>query len=121
MQGLLPRTKSLLQSIRRVRTSSDAERLATNLIDLVISEKFTTIKEERFLLYDSGPGDDRILIFSKDRNLQYLNDVEVMLMDGTFEIVPPMFEQQYTLQGICLYNNMTIDNNNYFSTFLQVE
>lgn len=97
----LPRTKSLLQTIRRVRTNTNVERLATNLTDLVIAEKFTKVKEEPFLLYDSGPGDDRILIFSTERNLRYLSAADVMLMDGTFSIVPPMFEQLYTLQGNC--------------------
>lgn len=70
-----------------------------SLNDLVIPEDLQQINNELFLLHDSGPGPQRILIFSTKRNLEYLRRAEVVSMDGTFEIVPPLFEQLYTMQG----------------------
>lgn len=96
----LPPTKLLLQTIRRKRNDTTDEKIADNLVDLVVPRRFTTLNNEQFLLHDSGPGNDRFLIFSTEQNLKYLSSAEVVLMDGTFDIVPPMFEQLYTMQGI---------------------
>lgn len=95
----LPKTKSMAQTIRRVRVNKDIPPAPTSLDDLVIPESLKSIKDEKFLLYDSGPGPNRILIFSTQRNLEMLRRVDVLLMDGTFDIVPPLFSQLYTVQG----------------------
>lgn len=99
----LPSTRMMLQTIRRTRKDADVEVMQNNLIDLVVPVRFHNVNDEQFLIYDSGPGNDRILIFATHQNLKYLIDVEVVLMDGTFNIVPPMFEQLYTLQGTSLH------------------
>lgn len=95
----LPKTKSLSQAIRRRRTNKNIPTAPTSLMDLIIPDDLQNIGDVRFLLYDSGPGEGRILIFSTDRNLQLLKRADVLSMDGTFDIVPPLFTQLYTMQG----------------------
>lgn len=95
----LAKTPSLVQNIRRARLNSEMPINPTRLADLVLPEQYVNIGKSRFLLYDSGPGAERILIFSTNRNLEYLKRVEALLTDGTFDIVPSLFEQLYTIQG----------------------
>jgi len=78
-----------------------------------ISERF-----KEFVLFDSGPGDDRLIIFGCNELLDGLARASVWLADGTFKVVPSIFFQLYTVhfqlvQGInpaalyCLLMNKT--------------
>lgn len=95
----MPSTKSMLQTVRRKRANCDLPRNPTSLLDLEIPERFKVINGNLFLMYDSGPGPNRILMYSTAENLELLRRADVMAIDGTFEIVPPLFEQLYTIQG----------------------
>src|SRR5262249_6761109 len=53
-----------------------------------------------FLFHDSGPGPNRILIFSTERNPDLLSRSQHWYADGTFKTVPPLFEQLYTIHGV---------------------
>lgn len=98
--AIMPGTSNLFRTVRRARANTNTAKMASNLTDLIIPDRFKNVADEPFLLYDSGPGNRRILYFATQRNLNYLNLVEVVLIDGTFNIVPPMFEQLYTMQSI---------------------
>lgn len=95
----LPQPKSMIQAVRRSRDDQELPKQPTSLYDLVLPDDLIYVDDVRFLQYDSGAGSDRILIFSTERNLQLLKRASVMAMDGTFDIVPPLFSQLYTLQG----------------------
>lgn len=95
----LPSTKSMMQTVRREREDSDLPKNPKSLHDLEIPESFKTINGKLFLLHDSGPGPNRILMYSTAENLELLKRADVMAIDGTFDIVPPLFEQLYTVQG----------------------
>lgn len=56
-----------------------------------------------FLLYDNyNPNDnqDRMLIFSTEKNLQILNENRNWLCDGTFDAAPAIFKQLFTVHVI---------------------
>lgn len=58
----------------------------TSLGDLEIPEKFTqTINGQPFLLYDSGPSNYRILLFSTHKNLDLMAQSIHWFADGTFK------------------------------------
>ncbi|MCP3668398.1 MAG: hypothetical protein GY696_38925 [Gammaproteobacteria bacterium] len=61
----------------------------------------TAARFERFLFYDSGQaaGQDRILIFSTNNNLNVLETSDKWFADGTFSISPPLFTQLYTIHA----------------------
>lgn len=97
----MPNEKALRRTINRKRVDKEVPSLPTSLNDLVVPEKYLKCSDgSSFLLHDSGPGDQRILIFASEDNLSYLKRSDVILMDGTFDVVPPLFSQLYTLQGI---------------------
>lgn len=52
------------------------------------------------MLFDSGPEENRILIFSTRRNLQYLSQSLHWYADGTFKTVPLLFHQLYTVHWL---------------------
>jgi hypothetical protein len=71
-----------------------------------------------FLLHDSGPGEQRILIFGDNGLLDGLARADIWIADGTFKVVPNLFFQLYTIhfqfvRGInpaalyCLLQNKT--------------
>ena len=70
----LPKLDSLKRTIQRERVRHLAAPVQpTTLEQLNLPEEYTrTFKGEQFLLYDSGPETQRILIFGTQRNLEML-------------------------------------------------
>ena len=104
----LPSTNSMKRSVRRVRQKENIGLVVPlHRKDLVFAEDQTkTNNGDKFLMFDSGPVDNRMLIFSTDRNLQFLSTCSNLYADGTFKTVPSLFEQLYTIHG--LKNGLTI-------------
>ncbi|CAF2161520.1 unnamed protein product [Rotaria magnacalcarata] len=59
-----------------------------------------TARKDQFLRCDTGPGDDRILIFASDEQVDVLQDTDEFLVDGTFKVVPDIFYQLYIIHGV---------------------
>ena len=59
-----------------------------------------TMNNERFLLFDSGVGDqNRIILFCTDRALDLLSRSNDWYADGTFRVCPEIFFQVYTIHA----------------------
>lgn len=73
-----------------------------NLKDINLNQLLrVTEKGDPFLFYDLGKEDpNRILVFTTDRNLQLLNEIEHWHVDETFEIAPEIFYQIFNINGI---------------------
>lgn len=71
----LPRIDTMKRSIRRIRQQQmSGPALPNHRQEIEFQEEFTkTFNGEDFLLYDSGPEGNHILIFSTRRNLQLLS------------------------------------------------
>ena len=52
-----------------------------------------TAAGEAFLLHDTGNGDDRILVFATNENIQLLAESQSWFMDSTFKTSPELFFQ----------------------------
>lgn len=105
--GQLPSVRGIKQTIRRVRREQQIP-LPTpgNLQDLIIPDSYkTTIAGENFLLYDSGQGINRILIFATQRNLDRMVRCQHWYADGTFKSSAPLFNQIYTIHAV-QYSNV---------------
>ena len=101
---------SLKRTIQRTRNkfsniSNNMHLLEEIIFDWDISKiKLSNNETENIVKFDSGmiSNDQRIIIFSTNKNLTYLNNQEEILIDGTFLIVPRLFYQLYTIHGkIC--------------------
>ena len=53
-----------------------------------------------FLLYDDEDGDNRMLIYATDENLNMLQMSETWCAVGTFKVVPQLFFQLYTVHAL---------------------
>nr|CAD7198176.1 unnamed protein product [Timema douglasi] len=102
-KGVLPKADALKKLVRRKRNQINAAPpVPANLQTLIIPDRYKmyvseTDIEENFLLSDSGPDANRILIFGRQRNLQILRDAEALYGDGTFKTAPLLFAQIYTV------------------------
>lgn len=69
--------------------------------EIQIPEEYRHLEDGRnFLLADLGDGDDRILIFGTQGNLERLATCARAYSDGTFDTVPPLFTQLYSVHGL---------------------
>lgn len=103
--------RNLRQAIinERNRHLPDLGENATSLESIDLNKVLqTTATGSPFLYFDSGPesGDERILIFTTESNIDKFNDyATTMFLDGTFEIAPDIFYQVFTISGL-FYSNL---------------
>ncbi|ODM87032.1 hypothetical protein Ocin01_19650 [Orchesella cincta] len=95
----LPALRTLKRSIRYDRVKAhNSHPIPTSLTTLQLPVKYQlTTKDENFLLFDSGPSNDRILIFGTMKNLQHMEHSSEWYADGTFKVAPLLFDQLYTI------------------------
>ncbi|CAG8685915.1 11114_t:CDS:1, partial [Dentiscutata heterogama] len=95
----IPSYNALCQTIRRVRRSGLPSG-SNSLDEFVIPDDLKkTLDGSDFLIKDSTIGSERILLFTTISNIRYLSQSLVWLMDGTFDTVPTIFRQLYTIHG----------------------
>lgn len=87
------------QRVRDIAAPINPRSLATLRIPLDYQQITLddNIGPQRFLLYDSGQADDRILIFGTDTNVTLLSAAVKWQCDGTFKVVPVIAAQLYTI------------------------
>ena len=84
------------------RSSEQTQTTVTQASLLVIPDDALLINlidqnRESVLKFDSGTNDDRIIILSTQRSLDYLQGCSDLYGDGTFSVAPPIFDQLYTI------------------------
>lgn len=100
--GILPNFCCIKKTIRRTRRKINGVPIApTSLRELKIPDDYKrTVAGKNFLLYDSGPTNDRILVFSTEENLNFLFRSKHWFADGTFKTSPNLFFQVFTIHGV---------------------
>lgn len=99
---VLPTTNSMERTVQRIQEIRDENNriisLPTSREEIVIPEKFSkNIKGEDFVLYDSGPTNDRMIVFGTRANLRKLVNNLNWYMEGTFSSSPALFAQLFTI------------------------
>ena len=101
MVARLPNFKYIKRNIQRQRQKNDLPQIPHDKNFTMIPTLLTvTNRNDKFLQFDSGPGDDRLVIFASNDGLTILSDCEEILIDGTFKITPIIFSQLYTIHGV---------------------
>ncbi|KAF0724082.1 MULE domain-containing protein, partial [Aphis craccivora] len=105
-KGALTSINNLKQVVRRVRRHNGPQIPVTplSLMELEIPEEYKNYEVEpgqfeNFLLCDTGPGPNRILIFGRQRGLEILATSNEWFVDGTFKIAPILFTQVFVILG----------------------
>lgn len=96
----IPSTSALIRNVQRVRARINPTlKTPVNLEDLELTDIYKrTNNGDQFLMHDSG-GNQRFLIFSTRKNLEFLCNCDAWFCDGTFMTVPVHFQQLYTIHG----------------------
>lgn len=103
--GVMPRMSALKKTIQNARKQlSNVPPLPSSLELLEIPDEYQYCDvapgtREKFLLADSGPGQNRILIFGRQRNVEILTRCSVWYVDGTFSLAPKLFYQVFVILG----------------------
>lgn len=88
----IPNIKRTVQRerVRNLAAPVNPRSLATLVLPIEYTQILldANVGPERFLLHDSGPADDRILIFGTDANVALLNTAQKWQCDGTFKVAP---------------------------------
>jgi len=102
--GQMPNPECLKRTIQRVRNISEAIPANPQTLNFEIPDQFRlTLDGDNFLLYDSGDSDiyeERIILFSTERNLNLFKDSEHWFSDGSFSSCPNLFYQFYTIHSV---------------------
>lgn len=87
-QGHMPLAHNIKRGIRKVRGVTTGSLIVpSKREDIKLPDSFKiTSNNENFLAFDSGSHADRIMIFSTARNLEFLSQCNVWLVDGTFKV-----------------------------------
>ncbi|CAF4025458.1 unnamed protein product [Rotaria sordida] len=99
MVARLPNLKYIKRNIQRQQNDLPKLPFDKNF-NIIPASLTTTFKNEKFLQFDSGPGDHRLLIFASINQLRILEGTEEILIDGIFKVTPIIFTQLYTIHGV---------------------
>jgi hypothetical protein len=95
----LPSSNALRSRIRRVkRAEMPAQPQTIEEVNVPDSLRLT-LNGDTFLIRDCVIGNDRILLFATQANIQRLSRASFWLMDGTFKTVPTVFRQLYSIHA----------------------
>ena len=87
MVARLPNFKYIKRNIQRQRQQNDLPKLPLDKnFNIIPGALTTTLRNDNFLQFDSGPGDNRLLIFASIYQLEILESTEEILIDGTFKV-----------------------------------
>jgi len=100
----LPNLQNLKRTVQRIRQKhQNPLPLPTNRDSFVIDPLYIKTNRDRtFLQFDSGPIDQRMLIFSTKKQLKMLKNGNHIYLDGTFDVVPELYFQLYTIHVVYL-------------------
>jgi hypothetical protein len=83
----LPVFKHIKRNIQHQQGKYDLRKVPHDrTFDKIPDQLATTKTNNQFLQYDSGPGNDRIIIFSSLEQLRLLESSQELLVDGTFKV-----------------------------------
>lgn len=73
----------------------------------ILYEYTLTGNGNRFLIHDSGPSEDRFMIFSTTRSLNFMSHCCEWFADGSFSVAPQPFSHVYAIHAIGYHNIIT--------------
>lgn len=94
----LPNKEAQKQKIRRVRNKNKIQE-PTCIENIIIPENLKYVDGELFVLNEKEFDGGKNIILGTIGNLMNLSKCDVWLMDGTFQVVPIMMRQLFTIHG----------------------
>uniref|UniRef100_A0A8R1E8G6 Uncharacterized protein n=1 Tax=Caenorhabditis japonica TaxID=281687 RepID=A0A8R1E8G6_CAEJA len=85
--------------IDSVRNRENTDRKDVDLGKGVTGQYRLTNNGDQFLMTEITVNNKPLIMFASYRNLQLLSSSNIILVDGTFDVVPNGFTQLYTIHG----------------------
>lgn len=105
----MPKAQSFGKSMRDQRKGS-YPKAPKSIIELEMPH-IKTLDGADFLMFDSGPNTNRIIIFATQESMDFMSTCETLYMDGTVSSGPTLFDQIYVVHG----ENLNIFGKKYVS------
>ena len=86
--------------MRARKLAGEEDGVYTSQQELVLPSKMLENRGVSILIGDTGPHEERILCFGVERHFQLLEETSVLLGDGTFQVTPNLWTQQYSLHVV---------------------
>ncbi|CAF3795048.1 unnamed protein product [Rotaria sp. Silwood1] len=96
IQPCLPGKDALRQQIKRAKRVCDEEVERQPLNDFKLPDAYSITFSGVPFMKDITDGTERILLFTTNENLKWLQEAKFWIMDGTFKTVPTLFRQLYS-------------------------
>lgn len=101
--AIMPTSQALTRQINRYRRNQNIPAIPKTVEDVTLPDRFkVTLKNDsnrNFVLHDDGPVEDRMIVFGTLDNIKMLERAESVYADGTFDVVPLIFKQLYSIHG----------------------
>lgn len=94
----LPPKEAQKSKIGRVRRANDCSEPLT-LQEIAIPENLKYVDGDLFLLSEKEFDNEKIIVLGTLENLKELGKCDLWLMDGTFQVVPSIMRQLFTIHG----------------------
>lgn len=96
----LPSDEALTKTIKRKRYIEN-EGESFDSLDFKIPTSMSMLGDKKFVIDDVCNKDtnDRIIVFSHERLLGLMCNSKIIIIDGTFQVVPKLFQQLYTIHA----------------------
>lgn len=105
----MPKAQSFAKNMRDQRKGSYAK--APKSVTELQMPQIKTAEGEDFLMFDSSPDAERIIIFATKESMDFMSTCEILHMDGTVSSGPTLFDQIYVIHGESFaFNYSTIFN-----------
>lgn len=91
----LPNKNAQKAKIRRARVTKTKE--PANIDDVTVPEHLRSVDGEQFVLAEKSFNGNFILLLGTVRSIKMLANADCWIMDGTFDVVPSIFRQLYTI------------------------
>ncbi|CAF1116793.1 unnamed protein product [Brachionus calyciflorus] len=97
----LPTFSAARQACNRARINPYENFEIPSDLGFILPDQFKNLDNgEKFLFMDETYGNERMLIFTTEKNLSLLTEYSNWLCDGTFDASPLIFEQLFTLHAL---------------------
>lgn len=87
------------QKIKISRVRSNILKEPCSLDDIIIPESIKYLEGELFVLSEKSFGSEKIILLGTESSLKLLSEANCWLIDGTFEVVPSIMRQLFSIHG----------------------
>lgn len=96
-RAYLPKATAQKKKIARARKTGGQTVEPASLEEINIPQEFQFVEGEKFVLVEKSFAEEKIIILGTIQNLKIMSKSKLWLMDGTFQVVPNIMRQLFSI------------------------